>query len=152
MPSHATDWKFLGSNVIKYRNLWDRLGIALSVVCLVHCLRLPVAIAIAPFVAARWLGADEFHVTAALALVPVALLAMVPGLRRHGRKGVAAAMAAGLSLISTAAFAGERLLSQEWTTGIAVAGGLILVTAHAVNLVLRHACPACAAGAYDAPR
>jgi len=137
--------------MIKYRLAWDKLGIVLSVVCLVHCLMLPVAIAMLPFVAAQWLEAGEFHVATALTLVPVALLAMLPGLRLHGRKSVAAAMAAGLLLISTAAFAGERLLSQEWTTGLTVAGGLILVTAHAANLVLCRTCPACAARAHHAP-
>ena len=136
--------------MIKYKLLWDRLGIAMSVVCLVHCLMLPVVIAALPLVAAQWLEATTFHTAMALALMPIALLAVVPGLRVHGRVSVAAAMAAGLSLLSTAAFAGERLLSNEWATGLTVAGGTILVTAHAVNLVLCRTCPACATHEHDA--
>lgn len=130
--------------MIKYKLWWDRLGIALSVVCLVHCLTLPLAIAALPLVAAQWLHTSTFHAAMALALLPVALLAVVPGLRLHGRASVAAAMVAGLSLLSTAAFAGERLLSREWEIGLTLAGGAILVTAHAVNLALCRACPACA--------
>jgi hypothetical protein len=132
--------------MIQYKLWWDRLGIALSVVCLVHCLLLPFAIAALPFVAAQWLQASGFHVAMALGLMPIALFAAVPGVRRHGRMSVAAAMAAGLSLLSTAAFAGGALLlTREWEIGLTVAGGAILVTAHAVNLSLCRACPACRA-------
>ena len=136
--------------MIKYKLWWDRLGITLSVVCLVHCLMLPLAIAALPLVAAQWLHTSTFHTVMALVLLPVALLAVVPGLRLHGRVSVAAAMAAGLSLLSTAAFAGERLLSREWGIGLTLAGGAILVTAHAVNLALCRACPACVTHEHDA--
>ena len=141
---------FIGSNMIKDKLWWDRLGITLSVVCLVHCLMLPFAVAALPFVAAQWLQASSFHVAMALVLLPVALLAVVPGVRRHGRVSVVAAMAAGLSLLSTAAFAGERLLSREWEIGLTLAGGAILVTAHAVNLALCRACPACVTDEHSA--
>jgi len=136
--------------MVKYKLWWDRLGITLSVVCLVHCLTLPLAIAALPLVAAQWLHTSTFHTAMALALLPVALLAVVPGLRLHGRASVAVAMAAGLSLLSTAAFAGERLLSREWEIGLTLAGGAILVTAHAVNLALCRACPACVTHEHDA--
>jgi hypothetical protein len=63
---------------------------------------------------------------------------------------VAAAMAAGLSLLSTAAFADEALLTHEWAVALTVAGGAILVLAHAVNLALCRACPACATHGHDA--
>lgn len=136
--------------MIKYKLWWDRLGIALSIACLVHCLVLPFVIVALPLVAAQWLDTSTFHTAMALALMPVALLAVVPGLRMHGRISVAAAMAAGLSLLSTAAFAGEDLLSHEWQIVLTVAGGAILVAAHAVNLALCRACPACATHDHDA--
>ena len=137
--------------MIKYKLWWDRLGIAMSVVCLVHCLMLPVLIAALPLVAAQWLEASAFHAAMALALIPIALLAAVPGLRVHGRVSVGVAMAAGLSLLSTAAFAGERLLSHEMVIGLTVAGGVILVTAHTVNLALCRACPAWATHEHEHP-
>ena len=129
--------------MIKYKLWWDRLGIALSVVCLVHCLLLPFAVAAIPLLAAPWLESNGVHIAMAVLLLPVALLAVIPGLRVHGRKSVAAAMLAGLSLISTAAFAGEALLTREWEIGLTVLGGAILVCAHAVNLLLCRTCPAC---------
>jgi hypothetical protein len=137
--------------MIKYKLWWDRLGIGMSVVCLVHCMVLPFAIAALPLVAAQWLQTGIFHGVMAVALMLVAFFAIVPGLGLHGRFSVATAMVAGLSLLSTAAFAGERLLSREWEIGLTLAGGAILVMAHAVNLALCRACPACATHEHEHP-
>lgn len=129
--------------MITYKLIWDRLGIAMSIVCLVHCLVLPFAVALLPLFAVEWMQAGAFHGAMALALMPVALFAIVPGLRVHRRLSVAGAMAAGLSLLSTAAFAGQGWIAREWEVGLTLAGGAILVAAHAVNLALCRTCPAC---------
>ena len=137
--------------MIQYKLWWDRLGITLSVVCLLHCLALPVALATLPVVAANWPENAQFHTVMALVLMPVAMLAVLPGLRMHGRKSVGVAMAAGLSLLSTAAFGEEALLTHEWAIALTVAGGAILVAAHAVNLALCRTCPACVTHAHGQP-
>ncbi len=138
--------------MVKYKLLWDRVGIGMSVACLIHCLVLPFAVAALPFMAAEWVQSEAFHGIMALALVPVALFAILPGLKVHGRRSVASAMAAGLSLLSTAAFAGGDWMSREWEIGLTVAGGAILVAAHAVNLALCRTCPACATHAHATGR
>ena len=132
---------------MKYKSSWDRLGIALSLACLVHCLLLPVAVVAMPVIAAQWLHPDSVHSLMAMVLLPVALLALVPGLRLHRKWGVAGAMAGGLGLVSTAAFAGEGSVAHEWAVLLTVAGGMILVLAHSINLRLCRSCPACAAHA-----
>jgi peptidoglycan/LPS O-acetylase OafA/YrhL len=129
----------------EYKSSWDRLGITLSVVCLAHCLLLPLALLALPLIAVQWLQTGTVHLVMALILVPVAALALIPGLRLHGRWSVAGAMAAGLGLLSTAAFAGEGSAAHEWGDVLTVAGGTILVAAHFVNLRLCRSCPACAA-------
>lgn len=129
---------------MEYRSTWDRLGIALSLVCLAHCLLLPLALLALPLIAAQWLQEGSVHVLMALILAPVAALALVPGLKRHRNWRVAGAMAAGLGLLSTAAFAGEGTVAHEWTIALTVAGGVLLVAAHFVNLRLCRSCPACA--------
>jgi len=129
----------------EYKSTWDRLGIALSVICLAHCLLLPVALVALPLVAVNWLQDDAVHVVMALLLAPVAAFALVPGLRLHRSWGVAGAMAAGLALLSTAAFAGQGSVAREWGNVLTGAGGAILVVAHFVNLKLCRSCPACSA-------
>lgn len=131
--------------MLEYKSAWDRLGIALSLICLAHCLLLPVALVALPVVAVQWLQEGTVHVVMALALAPVAAFALIPGLKRHRSWRVAGAMASGLSLVSAAAFAGEGSVAHEWSIPLTVAGGAILVVAHFVNLSLCRSCPACAA-------
>lgn len=128
----------------EYKSTWDRLGIVLSLVCLAHCLLLPLVLVALPLVAVNWLQDGAVHVVMALLLVPVAAFALVPGLRLHRSWRVAGAMAAGLGLLSTAAFADQGSVAQEWGNVLTVAGGAILVVAHFVNLKLCRSCPACA--------
>jgi hypothetical protein len=130
--------------MINYKSNWDRLGIALSVVCMVHCLMLPLAVLALPMIAVQWLHVGAVHTLMAIVLVPVAVLALVPGLRLHRKWGVAGAMAMGLGLLSTAAFAGEGSVAHEWAVPLTIAGGAILVVAHSINLRLCRSCPACA--------
>lgn len=133
--------------MIEYKAAWDRLGIALSLICLAHCLLLPLALLVLPVIAVQWLPEGTVHVVMALALAPVAALALIPGLKRHRSWRVAAAMTTGLGLVSTAAFAGEGSAAHEWSALLTIAGGAILVGAHFVNLKLCRSCPACAAHA-----
>ncbi len=66
----ASDWR-------------DRLGICLSILCLVHCLLTPVLLALVPVGAALGFWQHGFH-QAFLMIVPiVALLAFVPGWKQH---------------------------------------------------------------------
>ncbi len=128
-----------------YRDIWDRLGIFLSLACLAHCLLLPIALLVLPLLAVQWLQDGTVHIVMALLLAPVAALALIPGLKRHGSWTVAGAMAAGLGLVSSAAFAGEGSVAHQWGTLLTIAGGTFLVAAHFVNLRLCRSCPACAA-------
>ncbi len=133
------------TEMTEYKSFWDRLGITLSLVCLAHCLLLPVAIVTLPLLAVQWLQDGAVHALMALILAPVAALALVPGLKRHHSWAVAGTMATGLGLVSTAAFAGEGTVAHQWSTGLTIAGGAFLVAAHCVNLRLCRSCPACAA-------
>ena len=131
--------------MINYRNLWDRLGIVLSTLCLVHCTVLPLLIASGSILALS-AGADEgFHQWMVWAIVPVALFAVLPGWRRHRRHDVPAGMLAGLALIGGAAWAGEEAISRQTEALLTVCGGSLLVASHWFNLRLCKSCPACSA-------
>jgi hypothetical protein len=129
--------------MVKYRTLWDRLGIALSALCLVHCIVLPLVIASGSVLALSAGAGEDFHQWLVWLIAPVAALAVLPGWRRHGRHRVIAGMMVGLGLISTGAFAGDTVLSTGAETLLTVCGGLMLVASHLVNLKLCKSCPAC---------
>ena len=124
------------------RNVWDKLGIALSIVCLVHCIAVPLLLATGTLFALAGDAHGAFHQWIFWAIVPVAVLAAVPGWRRHGRRGVLVGMAIGAGLISSGAFA-EDVLPQNAETLLTICGGVMLVASHFINLRLCRACPVC---------
>lgn len=138
--------------MIDYRTLWDRLGIALSALCLVHCVGLPLLIA-SGSVLALSAGVDEgFHQGLVWAIAPVALIAVLPRWRQHRNHRVLGGMLIGLGLISGAAFAGDSMISSRAEVVLTVCGGLLLVASHWINLRLCKACPACRSGESKARR
>jgi hypothetical protein len=130
---------------MKYHISWDKLGIALSTLCMVHCIAVPLLIASGSLLVFAAGAQNTFHQLLFWAIAPVVLLATLPGWRRHGNRGVIAGMAFGLGLISTAAFAGEAL-SPSAEALLTVCGAVLLVGSHYVNLKLCQSCPVCQAG------
>ena len=90
----------------------DSLGILLSGICIVHCLALPLL----------------------LAVLPVSLVALGFGWRRHGDARVLWLGGAGLFLLAFATY-GYRLfgLPEDWERAISIVGGLIHAAGHLLN-------------------
>lgn len=109
----------------------DKAALGASALCLVHCLGLPVLIALSPAIASLLDAAEGVHLLVFLFAVPVSAMAMVAGHRRHGLVVPAVLAAIGLGLIGVGALGGLRLL---WETGVTVAGSLLLALAHLRNL------------------
>ncbi len=117
---------------------WDAVGIMGSFICLAHCLFLPLAVVILPWLVlfeGEWL-----HRGLAAVLVAPALLAFVVGWRSHGRWLPGLSMVGGLVALNSAAFAAP----ENWETALTVLGGLFLIAAHDLNYHLCRHCPRCA--------
>ncbi|MGB8768521.1 MAG: MerC domain-containing protein, partial [Candidatus Korobacteraceae bacterium] len=89
----------------------DCIGIGLSLLCLIHCLALPVLIAFAPAILRNLPGDDVTHRSLAVAIGVVGFLAFRSGYKIHRRRWVLAAFVTGLLLVSIAAVLGDAVLS-----------------------------------------
>ena len=119
---------------------WDAVGVMGSLVCLVHCLLLPLAVVVLP-----WLvlfEGESLHRWLAVSLAAPVLLAFVFGWRRHGRWQPGFLMAGGLVALNAAAFTAP----EHWETSLTVLGGLFLIAAHGLNRHLCRRCPRCVDG------
>lgn len=87
----------------------DSAGMIASVGCAIHCAAMPFVIAYLPALGLSFLADEAFHKWMAVACFGIALLAFIPGLRKHGRLTPVLIGSVGLVMISFAAFglAGE---------------------------------------------
>ena len=110
----------------------DRLAIALSALCLLHCLAIPLAVLAAPVVTA-WLSGTETAVHwALLALaVPLSIWAYSRGYRRHG--GVAATVLGGLGL-ALMLVGVSHLLAARWEIPLTLVGVVMVSVGHGMNI------------------
>lgn len=104
----------------------DLYAAALSTLCLVHCLVLPMLASLLPVLGL--LSENEWvHKALVLLAIPATLLACWSSMSRRQHPGFVAVALAGLSLLLLAAFA-ESLAAFE--VAITTAGALLLATAH----------------------
>ncbi|MCL1526132.1 hypothetical protein A7D16_14090 [Xanthomonas nasturtii] len=119
----------------------DTSAIALSSLCLLHCLALPLLSVALPLLAA-WSRAEWVHVMFAAAAVPLSSYALWSTHRRHALPPAVWALAgcglAGL-VLGASGVVGEHL-----ETPITVTASLMLASAHLLNLGLRRRRGSCA--------
>lgn len=86
----------------------DLLGITASVACAIHCAAMPFVIGFLPLLGLSFLADPAFHKWMVGVCLLFALLAFVPGWKKHRQMRPAMIGMAGLFLISLAAFAGPE--------------------------------------------
>lgn len=120
------------------RHDWmERAAIGGSLLCLVHCIALPSAIALLPALGNAALPHDA-HVWLLAFVVPATGGALIAGYRGHRDPRPLVVGVAGLCLLAVAAL---LLLETAWETPLTVIGSLAIVAAHGGNWMLRHAGP-----------
>ena len=85
----------------------DMAGMIASIGCAIHCAAMPLVLAYLPTFGLSWLADEGFHQWMAVVCFALAAMAFVPGWRKHGSFVPAIWGAAGVLLLSTAAFGME---------------------------------------------
>jgi len=114
----------------------ERAAIGASLLCLVHCLALPLIIAALPALSEILSVPESVHLWILAFAVPSSLLALLTGRASHGAAYPAFAGIAGLILLAIGAIAFGGTATE---TPVTVAGSLFLAAAHIANWHLRHA-------------
>ena len=106
----------------------DWLGVGASVLCAIHCAAMPFVVGFLPLLGLSFLADPSFHQWMVAICLALALLAFVPGWRRHHRLAPALIGLAGLGLITFAAFAGPDDCCPTPCDGSATANDGTLMT------------------------
>lgn len=113
----------------------DRTAIGLSLVCALHCLLLPLAVATLPLLAAS-AGDGHFHSLLLVAVLPTSAIAITLGCRRHRDWRVAALCVPGLAIITLAALFGHDWVGHAGETVLTLLGAGLVALSHLRNQAL----------------
>lgn len=117
-------------------SLLDKGAVALSSICLLHCLTLPLLIVVLPFLAQ--IGEDHFHVQMLVVVLPVSIIAFTLGHRRYRNKCVITWGVVGMLLLvigGTITHSSYGIVADRVLT---ICGTLIIAAAHYFNNRLSH--------------
>lgn len=112
------------------QQLYDGVAIGASILCLIHCLLLPVLIILVPTLAGFLAAPEEFHIWALALAVPTSVLALLTGYRRHHWVRPAMIAFPGLILLAAGALLAP---SERAETLLSVVGAVLLALGHSVN-------------------
>lgn len=108
----------------------DGVAVCASLICMVHCLGLPLLIAMLPALAGRFVSAEWFHAAVLALAIPISGMALLGGWRRHRLFTPLACGTTGLALMAAGiALSDEAIVETAFT----VAGSLSVAAAHIMN-------------------
>lgn len=117
----------------------DVLAVGLSTVCLFHCLVLPIAITLLPFLSGSFLASEHFHVWMVVTVVPVSFFALTLGCKQHKSAIVLTLGTLGITLLITALFINENTLGGYGEKLLTTIASIMIATGHILNFKLcRH--------------
>jgi carbon starvation protein CstA len=125
------------------RPIADKTAVSISVLCALHCLFMPIAVALLPTIGALGLNDEAFHFWMVFAVVPTSAFALLMGCRQHRRWSVLSVGIAGLLLLALAVYLGHDVLGELWERALTLLGSLFVAASHIRNYRLCQAPAAC---------
>ena len=90
----------------------DKSAISISLLCIAHCLLLPIAVTIIPVLSVLPLQDELFHRLLVIAILPTSLIGLVIGCRKHKRWRIASYGIFGVVMVIVAALFGHDLVGE----------------------------------------
>jgi hypothetical protein len=109
---------------------FDRVAIALSTICIVHCLAMPFVIALLPVTAFAFGGDGHFHSLMLWFVVPTSILGFGLGVRVHRRLEIVGLGAVAIAALAAAALWGHSAWDPSVEVLVNVAASIVLAAAH----------------------
>jgi hypothetical protein len=120
--------------------LSDKLAIAFSMVCLIHCLVLPILlILLPPFSGLFALDDEMFHQWMLYAVLPISIAALMMGYLHHRSYKFFLVVSIGISLIIISTTLGHDLLGETGEVVLSILGSMIIAFGHFRNYQLSSA-------------
>jgi len=123
----------------RFQSMLDASAVAISALCAIHCLALPLLLVIFPLLGATVLTDESFHEILLWVILPTSLIAIVIALGRHRDRLVYGLVGAGLTVLLIGALWAHDHAPHWVDIAMSVTGGAILAAGHIRNFMLcRH--------------
>lgn len=109
---------------------FDRIAIALSTICIVHCLAMPFVIALLPLAAFAVGGDGHFHTLMLWFVVPTSVVGFGLGVRVHRRADIVALGVVAIAALAATALWGHAAWEPTLEVFVNVAASILLAAAH----------------------
>ena len=119
--------------------LADTTGACLSVACAIHCLAMPLLVAVLPLIGLGFLATERAELFLVLGAIGLAVGSLAWGVRHHRSWRALLILIVALAFIATARTAVEGTFEVVFYS----IGAILLASAHLVNRYLCKTCPAC---------
>jgi hypothetical protein len=122
----------------------DRIAITLSTICIVHCLAMPLLVAMLPVLAITFGTDGHFHALMLWLVVPTSAIGFALGYRVHAKAGIVLTGAVAVAVLALVALYGHDAWDATSEVAVNVAASVLLASAHwrnfrEVRRVHRHA-------------
>ena len=115
------------------QSISDNTAISLSLLCIIHCLALPLIIVMLPALTTFNLEDEATHIWMLIAVVPISAYAMTMGCRKHNNYSIMILGTVGLTILVTTALLGYDILGETGESVSTTAGAAIIAVAHLLN-------------------
>nr|WP_241664470.1 MerC domain-containing protein [Ningiella ruwaisensis] len=116
----------------------DKTAVALSFVCVLHCIALPLVLLALPSISGLLVLDDErFHLWLVFIVIPISIFALISGFLHHKRTSVFFVSALGMLMLIAAALFGHDYLGEKGEVGLTLFGSILIAVGHLRNLRLR---------------
>jgi hypothetical protein len=124
--------------MLKSPEVLDKAAVALSGLCLLHCLALPLVLLLLPFLSA--LSLDRLHGQMLIVVIPVSIVALLLGFRRHRSRLVLLGGIVGMALLIIGGTLAHNRLGIAADRTLTIAGAAVLAFTHYRNSRLARHC------------
>lgn len=121
------------------KNLLDKIGIAVTSLCAIHCLLLPFLLPVLPLVGASFIADESFEHSILIATMVMGFFALYSGYKRYHQKVYPFTLLFTGGLI----YWQKDLLGTEFEPFVVMLGATLVVAAHVINMKLCRRCNDC---------
>lgn len=123
---------------MKFQLAGDKLAMGLSLLCVLHCLALPIFIIVFPSITYASASDELFHQLMLMVILPVSIAVLAMGLRHHKDITVFAIGLVGLLILTGTALIDHEHMTEWLEVSLTVLGSSIIAYAHFRNARVSH--------------